>query len=308
MRGRAGGQIGAVVEGLAPFLDVLINGSTEVNECRAEQSGSVAIPAARVRARRRRPAPALTEVAPERMLISPREVAKSRPAKDRPTKAPEVEFSLFVRLSEAPSQLPMALVMERLKPLLEDPAVLKIGHNFKYDWVMFDKHGIAVAPVDDTMLLSYDLDAGRHNHGLDDLAKLHFDHECVSFKSVCGVGAKQITFDKVPLPQATEYAAEDADITLRMWRRLKPRVAAEAADLDVEAMLLEDAGALAHVRRFAGAARARSSWPGRAMLQPAHPLRPLGVLPPQEGAHHQEQEERNDQPVGHACESGLYRR
>jgi DNA polymerase-1 len=77
------------------------------------------------------------------------------------------------------------------------------------------------------MLLSYDLDAGRHNHGLDDLAKLHFDHECISFKSVCGIGAKQITFDKVPLPQATQYAAEDADITLRMWQRLKPRVAAE---------------------------------------------------------------------------------
>jgi len=129
--------------------------------------------------------------------------------------------------SDAPDQLDKAVALAKLKPLLEDPAVLKIGHNFKYDWVMFDKEGIAVAPVDDTMLLSYDLDAGRHNHGMDDLAKLHFDHECISFKSVCGVGAKQITFDKVPLPQATEYAAEDADITLRLWQRLKPRMAAE---------------------------------------------------------------------------------
>ena len=128
--------------------------------------------------------------------------------------------------SDAPHQLDKALVLAKLKPLLEDPAVLKVGHNFKYDWVMFDKEGIAVAPVDDTMLLSFDFDAGRHNHGLDELAKLHFDHECIAFKSVCGVGAKQITFDKVPLPQATEYAAEDADITLRMWQRLKPRVAA----------------------------------------------------------------------------------
>jgi len=129
--------------------------------------------------------------------------------------------------SDRPDQLDKATVLAKLKPLLEDPAVLKVGHNLKYDWVMFDKEGIDVAPYDDTMLLSYDLDAGRHNHGMDELAKLHFDHECISFKSVCGVGAKQITFDKVPLPQATQYAAEDADITLRLWRRLKPRIAAE---------------------------------------------------------------------------------
>ena len=131
--------------------------------------------------------------------------------------------------SDAPHQLDKAVVLAKLKPLLEDEGVLKIGHNFKYDWVMFDKEGIDVAPCDDTMLLSYDLDAGRHNHGMDELAKLHFDHECIAFKSVCGVGAKQITFDKVPLPQATQYAAEDADITLRLWRRLKPRIASEGA-------------------------------------------------------------------------------
>jgi DNA polymerase I len=130
--------------------------------------------------------------------------------------------------SDAPSQLSMSLVLEKLKPLLEDPAVLKIGHNFKYDWIMFDKAGIDVAPVDDTMVMSFDLDAGRSfGHGLDELAKLHFDHECIPFKQVCGTGAKQITFDKVPLPQATEYAAEDADITLRLWLRLKPRLGQE---------------------------------------------------------------------------------
>ncbi|HEX3422187.1 MAG TPA: DNA polymerase I [Sphingomicrobium sp.] len=130
--------------------------------------------------------------------------------------------------SDAPNQLPMALVLERLGPLLEDPAVLKIGHNFKYDWVMFDKAGINVAPVDDTMVMSFDLDAGKSfGHGLSDLAKLHFDHECVSYKSLCGTGSKQITFDKVPLGPATEYAGEDADITLRLWLRLGPRLAAE---------------------------------------------------------------------------------
>src|SRR5438270_10393972 len=130
--------------------------------------------------------------------------------------------------SDAPSQLPTQLVLDHLKPLLEDPAVLKIGHNFKYDWVMFDKLGIEAAPIDDTMVMSFDLDAGRSfGHGLDELAKLHFDHETIPYKQLCGTGAKQITFDKVPLGPATEYAGEDADIALRLWLRLKPRLAQE---------------------------------------------------------------------------------
>jgi DNA polymerase-1 len=133
-------------------------------------------------------------------------------------------------LSEAPDQLPLDVVLRKLKPLLEHPAVLKIGHNLKYDWVMFDKVGLRVAPIDDTMVMSFDLDAGRSfGHGLEELAKLHFDHECIPFKQLCGTGSKQITFDKVPLQQATEYAAEDADITLRLWLRLRPRLAAEEA-------------------------------------------------------------------------------
>jgi DNA polymerase-1 len=133
-------------------------------------------------------------------------------------------------LSEAPNQLPLELVLGRLKPLLEDPAVLKIGHNLKYDWVMFDKSGINVAPIDDTMVMSFDLDAGRSfGHGLEELAKLHFEHECIPFKQLCGTGAKQITFDKVPLDAATEYAGEDADIALRLWLRLKPRLAGEGS-------------------------------------------------------------------------------
>ncbi|MDQ3078017.1 MAG: DNA polymerase I [Pseudomonadota bacterium] len=132
-------------------------------------------------------------------------------------------------LSEAPNQLPFDLVLAKLKPLLEDPAVLKIAHNLKYDWVMFAKHGIVVAPYDDTLVMSFDLDAGRSGHGMDELAKSHFDHECIAFKTVCGVGRNQITFDKVPIDAATEYAAEDADITLRLWQRLKPRIFAEGA-------------------------------------------------------------------------------
>jgi DNA polymerase-1 len=132
-------------------------------------------------------------------------------------------------LVETPEQLPAELVLEKLRPLLENPAVLKIAHNLKYDWVMFAKAGIDVGPYDDTLVMSFDLDAGRSNHGLDELADIHFEHECISFKSVCGTGAKQISFDKVPLDVATEYAAEDADICLRLWQRLKHRLAAESS-------------------------------------------------------------------------------
>jgi DNA polymerase-1 len=130
--------------------------------------------------------------------------------------------------SDAPSQLPLQFVLDKMRPLLEDPSILKIGHNLKYDWVMFNKLGIDLAPIDDTMVMSFDLDAGRSfGHGLEELAKIHFDHDCIPFKQLCGTGAKQITFDKVPLGPATEYAAEDADIALRLWLRLRPRLGQE---------------------------------------------------------------------------------
>ncbi len=132
-------------------------------------------------------------------------------------------------LSETPAQLPRALVLEKLKPLLADPAVLKIGQNLKYDLILFRRAGLDIVSHDDTMLLSYDLDAGLGGHGMDDLCKKHFSHDTISFKSVCGTGKARTTFDKVSLPQATEYAGEDADVTFRLWKRLKPRLAAEAA-------------------------------------------------------------------------------
>ncbi|WP_019834271.1 DNA polymerase I [Sphingomonas sp. PR090111-T3T-6A] len=133
-------------------------------------------------------------------------------------------------LSEAPVQLPRALVLEKLAPLLGDPAVLKIGQNIKYDLLVFARAGIpVVAPYDDTMLLSYDLDAGKHGHGMDDLCKTHLAHTTISFKDVCGTGKNQLTFDLVPLDRATHYAAEDADVTLRLWKRLKPRLSKEGA-------------------------------------------------------------------------------
>jgi DNA polymerase-1 len=132
-------------------------------------------------------------------------------------------------LTERPAQLAHPLVLARLKPLLEDPAVLKVGQNLKYDLIMFRRAGIDVTPYDDTMILSYDLDAGLGSHGMDDLAKRHLDHACIQFKDVCGTGKSQISFDLVPLDRATEYAAEDADVTLRLWQRLKPRLAPEQA-------------------------------------------------------------------------------
>jgi DNA polymerase I len=131
-------------------------------------------------------------------------------------------------LSERPPQLPADLVLARLKPLLEDPATLKIGHNFKFDWVVLDRRGIKVAPVDDTLVMSFDLDAGGLNsHAMDDLAKKHLDHDCLTYKELCGTGRKQIPFASVPIARATEYAGEDADVTLRLWTRFKNRLTHE---------------------------------------------------------------------------------
>jgi DNA polymerase I len=124
-------------------------------------------------------------------------------------------------------QLATSAVIAALKPLLEDPSVLKIGHNFKYDWQLFARQGVQVQPVDDTMLLSYVLDGSRHGHGLDELAQLYFGHTMIKFSDVAGKGKTQITFDRVPVAEATRYAAEDADATLRLHMQLKPRLVAD---------------------------------------------------------------------------------
>jgi DNA polymerase-1 len=131
--------------------------------------------------------------------------------------------------AENPVQLAPATALAKLKPLFEDPAVLKIGHNLKYDMIVLGRLGIDVAPHDDTILMSFDLDAGLHGHGMDELAATHLSHSCISFKDVVGVGKSQRTFNEVDLKAATRYAAEDADVTLRLWRRFKPRLVAESA-------------------------------------------------------------------------------
>jgi DNA polymerase-1 len=129
----------------------------------------------------------------------------------------------------APAQLPRDVVLAKLKPMLVDPAVLKIGQNLKYDMVVLARCGLEIVGFDDTMVLSYDLDAGKHGHGMDDLCKTHLAHTTISFKDVCGTGKNQLRFDQVPLERATHYAAEDADVTLRLWKRLKPRLSREGA-------------------------------------------------------------------------------
>jgi DNA polymerase-1 len=125
-------------------------------------------------------------------------------------------------------QMPLDEALEQLKPMLEDPGILKIGQNLKYDGLLLARYGIKIAPLDDTMLLSYALDSGRGGHGMDELSKRHLDHEPIPFKQVAGSGKSRITFDRVPIAQAAEYAAEDADVTFRLWQVLKPRLAAES--------------------------------------------------------------------------------
>ena len=115
--------------------------------------------------------------------------------------------------------------LETLKPLFEDPSILKVGHNIKYDKLVLKKYGLSLMPFDDTMLLSYLLESGRH--GLDHLAEKHFQHQMISFKDVVGSGQKAKTFDQIGLKEATNYAAEDADYTLKLHHLLKPQVVHE---------------------------------------------------------------------------------
>jgi len=127
----------------------------------------------------------------------------------------------------APDQLHCDDVIAILKPLLEEPSVLKIAQNMKYDWLLLSRYNIEITPFDDTMLLSYVLDAGRAKHGMDAQSKATLGHEPIAFKDVAGSGRNKITFEQVAIDKATEYAAEDADVTLRLWHVLKTRLTAE---------------------------------------------------------------------------------
>ena len=125
---------------------------------------------------------------------------------------------------DVPSQLAEADVLARLKPLLQDASIMKILQNAKFDLQVLGQRKIEVHPVEDTMLMSYALAAGQRGHGMDELSELYLGHKPISIKELLGTGKSQITFDQVPLEKATPYAAEDADITLRLWQMMRPEL------------------------------------------------------------------------------------
>ncbi|WP_425084809.1 DNA polymerase I [Ruegeria profundi] len=131
---------------------------------------------------------------------------------------------LFGSDALAEGQMPLDEALTLLKPLFEDPSILKIGQNMKYDAKIFARYGIEVAPIDDTMLMSYALHGGEHGHGMDTLSERYLSHTPIPIKPLLGSGKSAITFDKVPIDEATAYAAEDADITLRLWQLFKPQL------------------------------------------------------------------------------------
>ncbi len=148
-----------------------------------------------------------------------------------------------------PGQLPIGDVLARLKPLLEDRAVLKVAQNLKYDWLVLARHGIETAPADDTMLMSYALDAGRGNHGMDELSERHLGHKPIAFKEVAGSGKSAIGFEAVPIDRATAYAAEDADVTLRLWLIFKARLPADSMTTVYESLERPLVGVLSRMER-----------------------------------------------------------
>ena len=139
----------------------------------------------------------------------------------------EGEGDLFGGSNLAAGQMDLDMALSMLKPVLEDPAIMKIGQNMKYDFKIMKRYGVTLAPVDDTMLLSYALNGGKHNHGMDALSDRYLDHKPIPIKTLLGTGKSAITFDQVPIDEAVKYAAEDADITLRLWQKFKPLLHAE---------------------------------------------------------------------------------
>jgi len=120
--------------------------------------------------------------------------------------------------------LEQKIVLEKLKNILQDKSIKKIGQNIKFDFIILLRNEIKLDPIEDTMLMSYALDAGRHRHNMDNLSEIHLNHKPISFKEVTGTGKKQISFDKVPIKLATQYAAEDADVTFRLYTFFKERL------------------------------------------------------------------------------------
>ncbi|MGI9349381.1 MAG: DNA polymerase I [Amylibacter sp.] len=138
------------------------------------------------------------------------------------------EDDLFGGASLCSGQINLEEALTILRPVLQDPSIIKIGQNIKYDTKIFARYDVNLTPVDDTMLLSYAINGGKHNHGMDYLSERYLDHKPISIKSLLGSGKSAITFDKVPISDAVNYAAEDADITLRLWKLFKPMLHANS--------------------------------------------------------------------------------
>ncbi len=145
--------------------------------------------------------------------------------RDGDTKGGKDLFAPEAQLS--PNQIPEKDALKEIQSMLEDPSVLKVGQDLKFDWQIFSRRGIDVFPYDDVMLMSYVLDAGRGGHDMDGLAERWLGHQKIAYEQVAGTGKGQVRFDSVSIEKAAEYAAEDADVTLRLWKALKARMAAE---------------------------------------------------------------------------------
>ena len=150
---------------------------------------------------------------------------------------------------DARRQMPLEKALKIMAPVLKDPAVLKVGQNLKYDINVLARYGVEVTPIDDTMLISYALDCGRGGHGMDELSRRHLDHDTIKFSDIAGTGKKQKTFDEIPIKIAAKYAAEDADITLRLHQSLKPRLSAEQKTTVYETLERPLVGVIAGMER-----------------------------------------------------------
>ena len=149
----------------------------------------------------------------------------------------------------AADQIKEADALKLLKPLLEDKSILKIAQNMKYDWLVFAQRGIEIEGYDDTMLISYVLDAGKGGHGMDDLSEKWLGHKTIHFADVAGSGKSKVSFDCVAIDKATDYAAEDADVTLRLWNVLKARLPAERVSTVYETLERAMPAVLARMER-----------------------------------------------------------
>ena len=136
----------------------------------------------------------------------------------------EPNKACYIPLGHKEKGLKKDLVLKKIKNLLEDPSVKKVGQNMKFDFIVLKQNGIEVNPIEDTMLISYTLDAGSNRHNMDTLSEIHLGHKTITFKELVGSGKNKLNFSDIDVAKATEYAAEDADITLRLYENLKERL------------------------------------------------------------------------------------